>query len=139
MISVIISFILVIVGALNWLCVGFFQYDFVAGIFGTQASIFSRIVYILIGVASIWLTYAVIRYKATLQTMSKKIDNDINKATTKVMNKMSRSNASTEASEEFSDHRAKKHKELYTSHGYDYANSRKYRDYYEDDEDSDDE
>ena len=48
---VIISFILLIAGGLNWMSIGLLQYDFVAGFFGTQASIFSRLVYIAIGTA----------------------------------------------------------------------------------------
>lgn len=45
---------LVIAGALNWLLIGIFQLDLVAAIFGGQASAFSRIIYVLIGVAGIW-------------------------------------------------------------------------------------
>lgn len=61
-----ISFILCLIGCLNWFCIGFFQYDFVAGIFGYQANIFSRIIYIIIGLAALWLTFAVIKYKGRL-------------------------------------------------------------------------
>lgn len=59
-------FVITIIGSLNWLCIGFFQYDFVAGLFGTQSSIFSRFVYIIIGISAIFLTYAVIRYRGRL-------------------------------------------------------------------------
>lgn len=59
-------FLITIIGSLNWLCIGFFQFDFVAGLFGTQSSIFSRLIYIIIGFASVFLTYAVIRYKGRL-------------------------------------------------------------------------
>jgi uncharacterized membrane protein YuzA (DUF378 family) len=48
-----ISFILVCIGCLNWFCIGILQYDFVAGIFGSQSNIFSRLIYTLVGVASI--------------------------------------------------------------------------------------
>ncbi|MBQ7307604.1 MAG: DUF378 domain-containing protein [Clostridia bacterium] len=152
MISVIISFILVIVGALNWLCVGFFQYDFVAGIFGTQASILSRIVYIVVGLASIWLTYAVIRYKATLQPMSKNVNHDMDKSLKKLHSNTVKAN--TEASEELTKNEHNNHHnksnsknqrfetskyrnfdDAYTSFGYDYKNSR--RDYSVSDEDED--
>lgn len=61
-----ISFIIVLIGSLNWLSIGFFQFDLVAGLFGTQASIFSRIIYIVVGISAIWLTYAIIRYKGRL-------------------------------------------------------------------------
>ena len=60
------AFIITIIGSLNWLCIGFFQFDFVAGLFGTQSSIFSRLIYIIVGIASVFLTYAVIRYKGRL-------------------------------------------------------------------------
>jgi len=46
-----ISFILVIIGSINWLCIGLLQYDFVAGLFGSQSNVFSRIVYAIIGLA----------------------------------------------------------------------------------------
>ncbi len=59
-------FVITLIGSLNWLCIGFFQYDFVAGLFGTQSSIFSRFVYIIIGISAIFLTYAVIRYRGRL-------------------------------------------------------------------------
>jgi uncharacterized protein len=50
-----IALILVIVGGLNWLLVGLFQYDLVAGIFGGQDAVVSRIVYVLVGISAIWL------------------------------------------------------------------------------------
>ena len=62
----VIAFIITIIGCLNWLCIGFFQFDFIAGLFGTQSSIFSRLIYIVFGFASVWLTYAVIRFKGRL-------------------------------------------------------------------------
>lgn len=45
---------LVIIGALNWLLVGLFQYDLVASIFGGQDALLSRVIYTLVGVAGIW-------------------------------------------------------------------------------------
>lgn len=66
-------FLITILGNLNWFCIGFFQYDFIAGFFGTQSSIFSRFIYIIFGSASLFLTYAVIRYKGRLTI--KKNDN----------------------------------------------------------------
>lgn len=50
-----ISFFVVLLGAFNWLSIGLMQYDFVAGIFGTQSSFLSRTIYILVGFAAIWL------------------------------------------------------------------------------------
>jgi uncharacterized protein len=42
------------VGALNWGLVGFFQFDLVAAIFGGPATILSRIVYGLVGLAGLY-------------------------------------------------------------------------------------
>ena len=50
----IITYILVIVGAINWGLVGFFDFDLVASIFG-EMSILSRIVYDLVGISAIIL------------------------------------------------------------------------------------
>ena len=53
-----ISFIILAIGGLNWLSVGVFQFDIVAGIFGSTASVVSRIIYILVGVATLYLIYS---------------------------------------------------------------------------------
>lgn len=45
---------LIIIGALNWLLIGVFQFDLVAAIFGGQAGVISRIIYVIIGLAGIW-------------------------------------------------------------------------------------
>lgn len=47
-----IALTLVIVGALNWLLIGLFNFDLVATLFGTM-SILSRIVYSLVGISGI--------------------------------------------------------------------------------------
>lgn len=49
-----LSLTLVIIGALNWLLVGLFQFDLVAAIFGGSASLIARIVYVLVGIAGVW-------------------------------------------------------------------------------------
>jgi uncharacterized membrane protein YuzA (DUF378 family) len=49
-----LALVLVIVGALNWLLVGLFQYDLVASLFGGQDALLSRLVYTLVGIAGIW-------------------------------------------------------------------------------------
>ncbi len=43
---------LVIVGALNWLLIGLFNFDLVASIFGSMST-FSRIIYTLVGISGI--------------------------------------------------------------------------------------
>jgi uncharacterized membrane protein YuzA (DUF378 family) len=45
---------LLVVGGLNWGLVGLFQFDLVAAIFGGQASVLSRIVYILVGACAVY-------------------------------------------------------------------------------------
>ena len=52
----IISFILVLIGALNWGLVGIFNWDMVNAIFG-GFNAGSRIIYILVFVASLWLIF----------------------------------------------------------------------------------
>lgn len=49
-----IALILAVVGGLNWGCVGLFRFDVVAYLFGGQTSTVSRVVYTLVGLASIW-------------------------------------------------------------------------------------
>jgi len=48
--------ILVIIGGLNWGLVGFFKFDLVAAIFGDMSAL-SRIIYGLVGLASLWMIY----------------------------------------------------------------------------------
>lgn len=48
------ALVLVIIGALNWLLVGLFQFDLVAAIFGGATSMLSRVVYTLVGLAGIY-------------------------------------------------------------------------------------
>ena len=49
-----IALVLTIIGAINWLLVGVFQFDIVAWLFGGQGAILSRIVYTLVALAGIW-------------------------------------------------------------------------------------
>ena len=48
------SLILTIIGAINWLLVGLFQFDLVAYICGGQDATISRIIYTIVGVAGLW-------------------------------------------------------------------------------------
>jgi hypothetical protein len=54
----IIALILVIVGGLNWLLVGLFKFDLVAAIAGGMkfgsVNAFSRIIYVLVGIAALY-------------------------------------------------------------------------------------
>ena len=49
----IVALILMIVGALNWLLVGIFNFNLVSWIFGA-GSVISVILYILVGLGGIW-------------------------------------------------------------------------------------
>ncbi len=50
-----VAFVLVVVGAVNWGLVGLAQFDLVAALFGGSASIISRVVYSLVGIAGLLL------------------------------------------------------------------------------------
>lgn len=54
--TTIVSFILVIIGALNWLLIGLFSFNLVGAVFGAM-SVVSRIIYALVGVASLWVIF----------------------------------------------------------------------------------
>jgi|MGYP000047304052 hypothetical protein len=47
-----IALTLVIIGAINWLLIGLFNFDLVATIFGAM-SVMSRIIYVLVGIAGL--------------------------------------------------------------------------------------
>ena len=71
-----ISFLLVIVGAFNWFTIGLLQYDFVAGLFGSQANVFSRLVYALVGIASIIVIVNMIKNKGKFIVSFKKASDE---------------------------------------------------------------
>ena len=48
-----IALALVIIGALNWGLIGFFQFDLVATLFGGQDAFLSRVVYGLVGISGL--------------------------------------------------------------------------------------
>lgn len=57
-----ISLILVIIGALNWGTIGFFGIDVVSAIFG-NATVISRIIFSLVGIAGLWSITLLFREK----------------------------------------------------------------------------
>lgn len=73
----IISFILMIAGCVNWLMIGLLQYDFVAGIFGYQGSVFSRIIYIIVGAACLFFVFKVIKGKGSVSIFSRRNKEDL--------------------------------------------------------------
>ena len=50
-----LSYIIVLVGALNWGLFGIFDFNLVGWIFGGARSVGSIIVYILVAIAAVWL------------------------------------------------------------------------------------
>lgn len=48
-----IALTLVIIGAINWLLVGLFEFNLVDAIFGSL-SVLARIIYIIVGIAGLW-------------------------------------------------------------------------------------
>ena len=60
-----IALILTIIGALNWGSIGLFRFDSVAGIFGGQDALVSRIVYTIVALAGIWCISLLFRERDT--------------------------------------------------------------------------
>ena len=83
----IISFLLTLIGSVNWLLIGLLQYDFVAGIFGFQASVFSRLIYIIIGISAGVLVFKLIKGRGTLAVLSARNKKDIAEKIQKMQNK----------------------------------------------------
>ena len=67
-----IAFLLTMAGCVNWLMIGLLQYDFVAGMFGYQASIFSRLCYILVGIGAGYLLIRIIVNKGSVKIFERK-------------------------------------------------------------------
>ncbi len=49
-----IALTLLIIGGINWLLVGAFEFDFVAAITGGSTSIIARVIYILVGISALY-------------------------------------------------------------------------------------
>ncbi len=61
-----VTFILLVIGGLNWLLVGAFGWD-VGQLFGGQGQVVSRIIYILVGLSAI---YEVLGHKSSCKQCS---------------------------------------------------------------------
>lgn len=55
------ALVLTIVGGLNWGLVGFFNFNLVSAIFGDM-SLLSRIIYMLVGISSLFVIYITSNY-----------------------------------------------------------------------------
>ena len=107
-----ISFILVCIGSINWFCIGILQFDFVAGIFGSQSNIFSRLIYTLVGVASIIVIANFVTNKGRFVVSFKKANKEFKSFQEEKQLEKKRALA-TESSEDFSINN--EHKESYTT------------------------
>lgn len=58
-----IALVIVIIGAVNWLLIGIFDFNLVAFIFDDLSTIISRIIYSLVGVAGLITISALFTYK----------------------------------------------------------------------------
>lgn len=52
-----VTFVLVIVGGLNWGLVGLFNFDLVATLFGSMSMI-SKVVYVLVGLSAVYMIFS---------------------------------------------------------------------------------
>lgn len=50
----VIALALLIIGGINWLLIGMFQFDLVAALFGGQNAAFSRFIYIVVGICALY-------------------------------------------------------------------------------------
>lgn len=66
------ALILVIIGALNWGSIGIFGIDLVGMLFGGQASIISRIIFTLVGIAGLWTITMLFKKNEATYSASKK-------------------------------------------------------------------
>lgn len=64
-----VTFILLIIGGLNWLLVGILKWD-IGAIFGGMDAVVSRIIYILVGLSAI---YEIIGHKKTCKNCDSKM------------------------------------------------------------------
>ncbi|MEA2525377.1 MAG: uncharacterized protein QOF73_2604 [Thermomicrobiales bacterium] len=67
-----VALLLVIVGALNWALVGLFKFDLVAEIVGEEfgrVNVVSRIVYVLVGIAGLYLIPRVVQESSRSDTV----------------------------------------------------------------------
>ena len=62
-----IALSLLIVGGLNWGCVGLFGFDLVAFIGGGSASLISRVVYTLVALSAVWCISLLFRDRDTVE------------------------------------------------------------------------
>lgn len=58
-----IALVIVIIGAVNWLLIGVFDFNLVAFLFDDMSNIISRVIYSLVGIAGVITISALFTYK----------------------------------------------------------------------------
>lgn len=98
----IFSFLITLIGGINWLMIGLLQYDFIAGIFGYQASVFSRLIYIVFGLSGIILLFKLFKGRGTIAVFSRRNKKDLKENMDKIGEKSSSpAHANVESAREF--------------------------------------
>lgn len=69
-----VAHLIVMFGGINWFCIGLFQFDIIAGIFGSQAHFVSRFLYCIIGICAIYSLIALPIKKGRIYEPKKKKD-----------------------------------------------------------------
>ncbi len=62
-----LALVLVVIGALNWLLVGLFQYDLVADLFGGSTTFLARTIYSIVGLAGLYSISLLFREAPTVR------------------------------------------------------------------------
>jgi uncharacterized membrane protein YuzA (DUF378 family) len=65
-----ITLVLLVVGGLNWLLVGLFDFDLVAAIFGDMSAL-SRLVYVVVGLSAITVLALSVRLNKTATPLTR--------------------------------------------------------------------
>lgn len=68
-----LSFILIIVGGLNWLLVGLFKWD-ISALFGGMETLVSRVIYVLVGLSALYLLFT---HKNDCKVCGSKVDGQV--------------------------------------------------------------
>ena len=89
------SFIMVIIGSFNWFFIASFQYDFVAGLFGSQASLLSRLIYFIIGISAFVLIAMAFKNKGKIKITENSFKQKFNKKENNEMNNNYEQNSTT--------------------------------------------
>ncbi len=71
-----VAFFVLCFGALNWLSIGAFQFDLIAGIFGSQANFISRFLYVIVGLAGLYMLLYCLFKKGNFKLSKPKEENE---------------------------------------------------------------